>query len=74
MELLLFIVRVHYYLNYLTISFLTQVGIVSFADGVKTPNSEDCYNERLALAIPTNIRNMKKFVEAQYADAGKKKN
>ena len=46
---------------------------MSFVDNVKTPNSENCYREQLALAIPTNIRNMKKFVGAQHADAGKKK-
>ena len=46
---------------------------MSFVDDVKTPNSEDCYREQLALAIPTNIRSMKKFVEAQHVDAGKKK-
>ena len=53
-------------------SLLPQVGIVSFVDDVKTPNGENCYKEQLALAIPTNIRNMKKFVDSQHAYAGKK--
>ena len=55
----------------LTMSLLPQVGIVSFVDDVKTPNGENCYREQLALAIPTNIRNMKKFVENQHASSGK---
>lgn len=50
-----------------------QVGIVSFVDKVKTPNSENCYSKQLALAIPPNVRNMKYFVTNLAASSGSTK-
>jgi len=51
--------------------FILKVGIVSFVGNVKTPQDVKCYSEQLALAIPANIRNLKEFVEDQYASSGK---
>ena len=51
--------------------FILKVGIVSFVGNVKTPQDVKCYSEQLGLAIPANIRNLKEFVEDQYASSGK---
>ena len=51
--------------------FILKVGIVSFVGDVKTPQDVDCYSEKLALAIPANIRNLKDFVDDQHASTGK---
>lgn len=44
-----------------------QVGIVAFNNYALTPGDvggeSRCYSERLALAIPTNIRRMKSYVD-----------
>ncbi|KAL9960900.1 hypothetical protein ACROYT_G034408 [Oculina patagonica] len=50
-----------------------HVGIVSFVGDAKTPTSETCYSEKLALAIPTNIRNLKDFVDNRHTFQGRTK-
>ena len=50
--------------------FILKVGIVSFVGDAKTPQDLKCYSERLALAIPANIRNLKDFVDEQHASSG----
>ncbi|KAL9960898.1 hypothetical protein ACROYT_G034406 [Oculina patagonica] len=52
-----------------------KVGIVSFNDQVSTPGDvggklSNCYSERLALAVPTNIKSMKSYIDYGLAQQG----
>ena len=53
-----------------TMLFILKVGIISFVGEAKTPQDVKCYSEQLALAVPANIRKLKKFVDDQHASGG----